>query len=313
MSSLDDYLKDIGEKPTASQSTDPPAAAREPSTAESVLRGAGKSATNLGVTVAEHAPFAMIPGGTLIPPSMRSRLGDLVRQIPGVKQIEQFGQEPYENTAETIGGVGFDVGSSLAVPEIRGAGLASSMIGRMTPLARYAARSGFSPTTAGRVAGGIDRAIGRSATGAAAGAVTNPDDPITGAEGGAVGGLAPGVAGRALRGTTGQRLATNLGGFGLAFEVAQWLKHMGVPDMFAYGLPFAMFGGGHHWGGRVPPMGRATRGAVRGAFDAAGRAIEHVGPKVGGAAGGTAARAFGGGSMESGGDDTEGPGPEESQ
>ena len=214
-------------------------------------RGFARGAASLGLGAAHLA-------GQMLPTSVRKTLGQATEGIPGVRQLQEFaGTEP-EGPAEMAGGGLADLAAGSFVPEL---GL-SRLAARAAPLFRrgvqqvptyvnplgaggrwmmanmptvtYAPRSHAAAQFAARTAD-------TAAKGALGGALTDPEDPATGAEAGAAAALGGRVAGKGLKSRTGQ-------------QIGGWIaRHLPTAALGAYE------GSGHGTGGM---LGGAAAGAA---------------------------------------------------
>lgn len=304
--SLDSYLKDIGAPSVSGMSTEPapspsaPAATDRyqgilaPGPLEGVQRGIGKAGAEAAVGAGRLAG----KGIGLVSPSMQTSLGAMAQRVPGVKQLEQFADRPDEDPGETAGNV---LGSFLVGPET-GAGVLepriASFLDSIHPLARmtrtrglgeYAAtHSRFVPTPMGRVAKVAAPAGALAARGAVGGAIANPDDPVTGAEVGAVSGAVPGLLGRGMQSPTGKYLGGALArgaagaatggalGYGLGGE-------HGAMSGAGTGLSLGLIHGAKHTAVSYhSPVGRWLQKFGKGMFDKSGRFLGWINPLTGG-------------------------------
>jgi hypothetical protein len=286
-------------------------------------RGAGKALTSTALGAASLA-------GQLLPTSVRRTLGQLAGSVPGVKQAQEFANEPYQSFSEGVGGVGADVVTGLATPEFGLGRLAARAVPatRTVPTLTHAATPpafvkplglpGRFMQTAGQWVPGtkqvqnpnivqnVTRAgqvVENAAKGAAGGAVANPDDPTTGAEYGALGGLGQRGLGAALR----NRFGAGLGGILFRYVPASVLggligyQHGGTHE----GVTGALTGAGgtaahHALSGARHGLTHSVRGyhgvghqlhqAGRASFDNAGRFLGYVDPVTGGLLTGRATR-----------------------
>jgi hypothetical protein len=278
---LDKYLKSIGEKPIAEMSTEPPKTAATapsepyqgilaPGPVEGLQRGMGKGAAELGVGAARLAG----KGIGLVSPAAQSKLGQLAEQVPGVQQLEEFADRPYEDPGEVAGSLGMSVLGGAAAERGIASGV-TGLVGRMTPLARYARGAGGAsvvPTTAGKITRYAAPAAGAVGAGAIGGAAGDPADPVTGAEVGAATGFVPSALGRAMRSRAGQYL-----GGSLTRSAAGAAMHGVAPGagMFAHGLRHTVVS--YH-----SPMGQWLQKFGKGLFDNGGKLIGWINPLTGG-------------------------------
>jgi hypothetical protein len=286
-------------------------------------RGAGKALTSTALGAASLA-------GQVLPTSVRKTLGQMAQSVPGVQQAQDFANEPYQSFSEGVGGVGGDIVTGLATPELGLNRLAARAVPKtMTvPTLTHAATPpafvkpmglpGRFMQTAGqwipgtkqvqnpnivRRAGQAGQFVENTAKGAVGGAIANPDDPATGAEYGALGGLSQRALGAALR----NRFGAGLGGILFRYVPASVLggligyQHGGVHE----GITGAGLGAtgtlGHHvYSGVRHGLAHGVRGyhgvggqlhkAGRASFDSAGRFLGYVDPVTGGLLTGRATR-----------------------
>ena len=150
----------------------------------------------------------------------------MAERIPGVKRMEEFAAEPSTSWAETAGNFAGEGAQLLAGPgELKwGAKLASQF-----PKATYGGQTlGFFAKQRPWV-----KAIGTGAEyagrGAAAGAMSDPEDPGAGAALGAITGAATPAAGRAMRSQVGQFLGAQMARGGPYAAIDALAVALGLP------------------------------------------------------------------------------------
>lgn len=246
-----------------------------PGPMEGLQRGFAKEAASLGVGAARLGNRAV----GFLSPGLRTSLSDLAERVPGVKELEAFADRPSEDWGETAGGIGFDLAGGAGIGELGVGSKIAQGASRIAPTGRYVRGMGFMPTRWGKVAGAASTAGEAAAKGAIGGAITDPDDPLTGAGLGAVAGAAIPGASAALRSKYGQAM----GGFATRGAVSAALTTLGhafgVPPQVLGVLGIAPFV--HHWHG----LGRHLHGFGKGAMTAAGRGIRHIPATAAGMAG----------------------------
>jgi hypothetical protein len=280
---IDDWYKSIQAAPAASAPGGAPTGDTPdryqgilaPGPMEGLQRGFAKEAASLGVNAARLGNR----GIGLLSPGLRTSLSDLAERVPGVKRLEAFADEPSQDWGETAGGIGFDLAGGAGLGELGvGSGIARGA-SRIAPTARYVRGMGFMPTRWGKVAGAASTAGEAAAKGAIGGAITNPDDPVRGAEVGAVAGAAVPGTSRALRSKYGQ----SVGGFASRGAVSAALTTLG----HAFGVPPHILGimgiapFVHHWHG----LGRGLHRFGQQAASAAGKGVGRIPATAAGMAG----------------------------
>lgn len=237
---------------------------------------AGKGVAKEGASLITGTGRLINKGIGLVSPSTRDELGELAERIPGVKRMEAFAAEPSSSFAESAGGLGLDLATGFAAPELGIGSRIAQVANKIAPTARYVRGMGLVPTGFGRAAGAASTAGEAAGKGAIGGAVANPDDPETGAIAGAAGGAALPAASAFLRSPIGKTVGgfAARGGVGAGFA---GLAHLlGVPHQALTAIGLAPFV--HHWHG----LGSGIHRFGRYAFDRAGRVIGYIDPVTGG-------------------------------
>lgn len=261
----------------------PPAAGHVPEPDElDWQQRAGRGVAKTGAWALTGLGHLANQGVGLASPSMQRSLGDLAESVPGVKQMEEFGAQPYEGAAETIGGGLTQLAAGWATPELGLGRLVSGLGNMVAPTARFARGAALTPTGWGRAVGSAATAAESAGKGAIGGAIADPDNPVEGAKVGAVGGLAPPGLSRLLRSRAGQYV----GG-----AMARAAPSLGLGAAVGYHGPFmhAAHHGVRSW---HSPIGRWFDKYGRKLFDQTGKFIGYVNPLTGGL---IAASAFGSG------------------
>jgi hypothetical protein len=241
---------------------------------------------------------------TLVPESMQDR-----PQIP-FEQLEEFSNRPSEGPLETTGNIAGQIAPMLVGPgELTGGKAAVSALEKILPTAgeKAAQRAvyrgpgrGFktaegvptgwgpqagqaftkppnTPFTWARRGGDLAELMAR---GGAAGAIGDPDDPLSGAAAGAAVAPVGRAAGAFMRSPLGQ-YAGGLGATELAYKTAS----------AATGIPFHPLGAMIVW--HSSPVGRALRRVGRYIVDHTGKVIGTVSPRGSQVAGYGAGSAYG--------------------
>jgi hypothetical protein len=205
-----------------------------------------------------------------------------------IRTMEEFAGSPSNSKMESVGyGAGL-LGSSLLAPELGGAKVAT-MASRYLPA--------FSRWTRPIMAAG--KAVDAAGQGAIGGAIGNPDDPKTGAIGGAVLGPAVRGLGALASGPAGRYWGAHALPAIVAYPAYHALKAAGIPNEAAYSIiPLLTW---YH-----SPGGRPLRLAGSTLIDWSGRVVAAIPPAamgyLGGKDAGEAAQAVGemGGDVASG-------------
>ena len=125
------------------------------------------------------------------------------------------------------------------------------------------------PSTFGKAMTGTGRALERGAQGAIGGAVGSPEDPQTGALGGAVMGQIPGSLAQLARSPTAQFYGAHMLPYAAAHHVQLLAHGLGIPLIFAAGLyPMLKY---YH-----SPVGGPIRVVGQNLIDATGRVFATI-------------------------------------
>jgi hypothetical protein len=246
-----------------------------------------------GQGVAREGAAALTGAGRLASKVVPEGVSNFVSEHGG-QRLANFADAPAEGPAEYIGSGGLDVALGGMVPSLKLGQLAARALPASRPIwinplgagGRWMTQQAYPKARAALRAGG--NAAEAAGKGAAAGALTNPDDPAAGAEAGAGAALGGRALGGALRSHTGQ-------------EIGGALSRYGIPSGIGYmlgGLPGAGMGGGlgaiaaqvgkagRHTAHRYySPLGQSLDRFGRAAFDRTGRFLGYLPATVGAEAG----------------------------
>lgn len=279
-----------------------------------VGRGSAKSIAGTAVALPRLANQAI----GLASPSLRDRLGDLAERIPGVKRLERFADEPFQSAEEKAGYYGTEGAQFLFGPgELK---LGAKLLGKLPKAAKFSSKAaeGAAPARAaesfvaeapggekvlslkgeGPIPGGrqafepvthpaartAERGIDFAARGALAGAITDPQDPGTGAVTGAVTGGALPLAGKALQSKPGQWIAGQIARRGPYAAIDAIAQSIGIPSHLLWETGIAEAILFYH-----APGGKILDPAGRKAASWLGRALTRTNPLASGAVGGSLA------------------------
>jgi hypothetical protein len=276
-------------------------------------QGAAREATRLGMDAMRY----ITPGGAAIANLTPQSAKDWIRgHVPGVQRLEDFANAEPEGPAEYLGSGAVDVALGGLIPELGLSRLASRaaplfrrgvqqvptwinplgaggkwVMGHM-PTINYAPRSHAAAQLAARTAD-------TAAKGALGGELTDPDDPVEGAEYGAAAALSGRAAGKALKSKTAQQVG------GWVARHAPTAALGGVAgELFGhqYGMPGVGAGIGGAMGSLIPHAvggvtrhyhtipGRGLQRFGQATFDSAGRFIGYTAPATAGMEAGKIAR-----------------------
>jgi hypothetical protein len=237
-------------------------------------QGAAREGARLGIGAAKLA-------GQVLPTSVRNTLGQMAEKVPGVKRMEEFADAPAEGPAEYIGQGAVDIAGGGMLPALRLGSRAAAMIPRtVTPssvqpvwnMGRWIGRTVPAAVNTypgarvlARGAGNLAEAAGKGAVG---GAVTDPNDPGSGALHGAEGAVGGRMLGGALRSRPAQEIAGNL-------------SRYGIPTGIGYavgGFPGAAAGGG--LGAIANEIGKSARHTSQRHYSTIGQSLDRFGRAV---------------------------------
>jgi hypothetical protein len=229
----------------------------------------------------------------------RSKLEELSSRIPGMQRLRDFASAPSEGPAESVGAGLTDVATGAFVPELGIGKTLGNIVA--TPMFKRGVGWVTNPAGSGALARYAGSAAEMAGKGALGGAVTDPDDPATGAAAGAGAALGGRAVGKALSSGTGKAvggaIARNMpamaagaamghgsflyeavgGGLGaLASEMYGGVRHSAQHGLRSYHSPLARY---------LTRVGRAV-------FDKSGRFLGYR-PVTAGMLGGHAAAGSG--------------------
>ncbi|HEX3522566.1 MAG TPA: hypothetical protein VHT52_10830 [Stellaceae bacterium] len=257
-------------------------------------QGAAREAAATGLGINDLAMRHFIPS-----PWARSKLEELSSRIPGMQRLRDFAQGESEGPAESVGAGLTDIATGAFVPELGIGKTLGNIVA--TPMFKRGVGWVTNPAGSGALARYAGSAAEMAGKGALGGAVTDPDDPTTGAAAGAGAALGGRVVGKALSSGTGKAvggaIARNLPAMAAGAAMGHGsLLHEAAGGALG-GLASEMYGGVRHsaqHGLRSyhSPLARYLTQVGRAVFDRTGRFLGYR-PVTAGMMGGHAAAGTG--------------------